>query len=262
MSTAGEGSSAAAREAPGGGFLVRLRLAAGFLTILPLMPAKPAAEETVAASFAYFPLVGFAMGAAFAAGDCALSRIAGPALGSVLVVLAMALVTGAVHLDGLADTADALGARGDHERALAILRDRGIGSFGACALFFVLALKIAALAALGGWRRADALILAPGLARWSMVAVGYGLEYLRPAGAGAILLGRNSEWNVRAASAIALAAFLPFSGGRALGAYAAALVVTAGLRRFYLRWLGGITGDLAGACGEIVETAALLAFAL
>lgn len=244
------------------GMVAQIRLAAGFLTILPVMPSQPAAEQAVAASAAYFPLVGAAMGAAFAVEDRLLAWFAGGALRALLVVLSMALLTGAVHLDGLVDTADALGAGGDRARALEILRDSRIGSFGACALFFVLALKTASLATLEGGKRQAALILAPCLARWSMVAVGYGLAYLRRAGAGTLLLGRNGARNVAAASALALAAALPFLSGGAPAACAAALLVTAGLRRFYRRWLGGVTGDLAGACGELVETAAMLAFAL
>jgi adenosylcobinamide-GDP ribazoletransferase len=263
MSATDEDLGASAdRARPGSGFLVQVRLAAGFLTILPVMPAGTASEEAVAASFAYFPLVGFAIGVALAAEDLALSWFTRNPIEAALVILSMVVLTGAVHLDGLADTADALAAGRDRGRALAILRDSAIGSFGAIALFFVLGLKIMSLAALSGWKREAALVLAPGLARYSMVAVGYGLEYLRPSGAGSILLGRNDARKLMLASAIALGGFVPFVSWSALGAYAAALLVTAALRRFYSRWLGGLTGDLAGACGEIVETVVMLAFAL
>lgn len=247
---------------PTAGVLVRIRLAAGFLTILPVMPAAGASDEVVAASFAYFPLVGFAIGIVLAAEDLALSWLADNPLRSVLVVLSMAVLTGAVHLDGLADTADALAAGRDRGRALAILRDSAIGSFGAIALFFVLGLKVMSLAALSGFPRVTALVLAPMLARYSMVTVGYGLEYLRPHGAGLILMARNDARNLKIASAIVIAGLIPFVSWSALNACAAAVLVTACLRRFYARWLGGVTGDLAGACGEMVETAAMLAVAL
>src|SRR5690348_7789148 len=132
------------------GLFEQIRLAAGFLTILPLMPSTPAAEAQVAASYAWFPLIGLAMGASFALEDYALSFVLGHAIRAVLVVLSMAVLSGGLHLDAVADTADALGAGSNRERAMEILRDSTIGSFGAAALFFVLALKVLALAGMGG----------------------------------------------------------------------------------------------------------------
>ncbi len=150
-------------------FLDDLRLALAFLTILPVGPRHRVPPEARAASFAWFPIAGFMIGAALAALDWLLGLMFGHAICSVLIVLSLTVLTGAVHLDGVADTADALGAGRDRERALRILRDSAIGSFGAIGLFFVLALKILALAAMGGHRRYAALYLAPGLAggRWS-----------------------------------------------------------------------------------------------
>ena len=105
--------------------------------------------------------------------------IFGDAIRSALLVLSMAVVTGAVHLDGLADTADALGAGRDRVRTLEILRDSRIGAFGALALFFVLVLKVISVATVFGTRRCAMLLLAPMLARWAMVAVSYRIDYLR-----------------------------------------------------------------------------------
>ena len=110
----------------------------------------------------------------------------------MLIILSLTVVTGAVHLDGLADTADALGAGRDRERALDILRDSRVGTFGASAIFFDLTLKILALSTLAGHRRYAALIFAPMLARWAMVLVASGLPYLRASGAGSTLLSSKS----------------------------------------------------------------------
>ena len=242
------------------GFLTQIRLAAGFLTIIPLMSAAPAPESEVAASYAWFPLIGFAMGIAFAGEDYALSFVVGHALRSALVVLSIAVLSGGIHLDAIADTADALGAGRNRERALEILRDSNIGSFGAIALFFILALKVLSLASLAGTARYAALILAPTLARWSMVAVTFRLDYLRESGAGSAL-GLNRELNLKIASAIALIAIAAFFSRRVLGACLAAIVAVVILRWFYARWIGGVTGDLIGACGEIIETLVLIIFA-
>ena len=154
---------------PKSGFLTELSLAISFLTILPVIDQRPASEETVAASFAWFPIVGFLIGVALVGEDWLLAHVFAQVIRSVLIVISLTIVTGAVHLDGLADTADALGAGRDRERALDILRDSRVGTFGASAIFFDLTLKILALSTLAGHRRYAALIVAPMLARWAMV---------------------------------------------------------------------------------------------
>jgi adenosylcobinamide-GDP ribazoletransferase len=243
-----------------GSLITQIRLAAGFLTILPLMPDAPAAEPQVQASYAWFPLVGLAMGVAFALEDYALSYLFGHAIRSTLIVLSVAVLSGGVHLDAVADTADALGAGRDRERALEILRDSNIGSFGAGALFFILALKVLSLASLAGTTRYLGLITSLTLARWAMVAVTFHLDYLRVSGAGSAL-GLDSERNLKIASATALIPAALFLSRRVAWCYLAAIIAVVVLRRFYSRWLGGVTGDLIGACGEIVETLMLMIFA-
>ena len=244
-----------------------LRLALAFLTILPLGPRSAVARESVRESFAWFPICGFMIGAALAAEDWLLGLMFGSTpksilLRSILIVLSLTVLTGAVHLDGLADTADALGAGRDRERALAIMRDSATGSFGAIALFFVLALKTAALAAIVGHRRSAALYLAPGLARWAMVAVSRGLGYLRAQGAGAALLEADANGSFAFASITTLAAVLIVPSRRMLGACAACAIAALALRGFYRRWVGGMTGDLIGAAGEMVEAIALMVMAI
>jgi adenosylcobinamide-GDP ribazoletransferase len=232
-------------------------LAAGFLTIIPVGGDSANASE-VAASFGWFPLIGFILGAILASADYMLAFFIASAVRSTLLVLALTAITGAVHLDGLADTADALSAGRDRVRALQILRDSRIGTFGAAAVFFVLALKIAVLAS-AAHSRTIALYLAPGVARWAMVAVPYKLTYLREQGAGSALLGVQAERNLHIASIITLLALLLPGSILAIRGVVVAVILTWMFRMFYARWLGGITGDLIGAVGEIVEAAALIA---
>jgi adenosylcobinamide-GDP ribazoletransferase len=241
--------------------LIQVRLAASFLTILPLGPTSAATPDDQAAAFGWFPLIGFTLGLVLCAQDRILGPVFDPPLRSLLIVMTLALVTGALHLDGLADTADALGAGSDRTRALGILRDSRIGTFGTLALIFVIALKAAALAGAHGPRRYAAIYAAPGLSRWAMTGISYGLEYLRDQGAGTPLLKRGAARNLRVATLIAVIAMLPLLGRCAVRASLTAVVITLGLRWFYRRWLGGITGDLIGAAGEIVETAVLIALA-
>ena len=179
---------------PATGFFTELQLAFSFLTILPVIDTRPAAEDTVAASFAWFPIVGFMLGAALVGEDWLLAHVFAQVIRSVLIVLSLTVITGAVHLDGLADTADAFGAGRDRERALDILRDSRVGTFGASAIFFDLTLKILALSTLAGGRRVAALLVAPMVARWAMLfIVATGLPYLRSSGAGSTLLGSEQQ---------------------------------------------------------------------
>ena len=237
--------------------LNEIRLAAGFLTIIPVGGDCDSSTQ-VSASFGWFPLIGFILGALLGGADYALASLISNPVRSTLLVLFLAAITGAVHLDGLADTADALGAGRDRARALAILHDSRIGTFGAAAVFFVLALKIAALASATHSRQV-ALYLAPGLARWAMVAVSYNLKYLREQGAGSTLLGHESQRNLLRASLATVIALIPAGAVFSIPVTIVSVTLVCILRSFYDRWLGGITGDLIGAAGEIIETAALIA---
>lgn len=243
------------------GYLTRFLLAASFLTILPIGPRHPASEDELAGSFGLFPLVGFLIGAALALEDLILGTLFGVLTRSGLIVMSLVIITGALHLDALADTADALGAGTDRERALRILRDSSVGVFGMIAVLFWVGLQWTALATMQGRARAAAIYLVPGLGRWTMVAVAAGLDYLRAMGAGSFLKPQWGWLNLRIASAIAIIALIPVFSSHARAAAAAAIVVATAARWFYRRWLGGVTGDLIGAAGAIAELAAMLAMA-
>ncbi|MGA7871451.1 MAG: adenosylcobinamide-GDP ribazoletransferase [Candidatus Binatus sp.] len=249
--------------APSGGLPTELRLALSFLTIVPVIDQRRASEDTVAASFAWFPIVGFVLGAALAAEDWLLAQIFAQVIRSVLIIVSLTVITGAVHLDGLADTADALGAGRDRERALDILRDSRVGTFGASAIFFDLTLKILALSTLAGYRRYAALLLAPMLARWAMVLVASGLPYLRASGAGSTLLSsKRLGSRVVFVAIFTIVAMLMLGGLRTTAlATLVAIAIVFAMRLFYRRWLGGVSGDLIGACGELVEIAVLVTMA-
>jgi adenosylcobinamide-GDP ribazoletransferase len=95
-----------------------------------------------------------------------------------------------------------------------------------------------------------------------MVAVQDGLAYLRDHGAGSTLLARAGRRNLVLATVTAIAAMLPVFSLQVFEAAATAAIVTIIMRAFYRRWLGGVTGDLIGACGELVEVAVLVAMSL
>src|SRR5690554_1224312 len=125
-----------------------LRVATVFLTRLPVPFPEGTGAEAFARAMRLFPLVGLVIGLAGAAIQALALWLALPPLAAAALGLgAMAIITGALHEDGLADTADGLGARADRDAALSIMRDSRIGVFGAMALMIVVILRVAALAA-------------------------------------------------------------------------------------------------------------------
>ena len=228
-----------------------------FLTRVPVGRLVAVGGDDVARSGPAFPLVGAAVGAAVGAVAFGLSGPLPPLAAGGLALAAGAVLTGAFHLDALADCADALGAF-DRERALAIMRDHQIGAYGAVALFLDLLVKASLLAALSGGARVVAVAAAAGAcARAMPVAVGALLPYARASGGTGASMAGGSK--LRAVIALALAAALAVAvrganGGAILGA-AGVVAVLSGL--FWRRRIGGITGDVLGATAELAELAAL-----
>lgn len=233
--------------------------AVAFLTRLPLGRKLAPDGRDVARGALLFPLVGAAIGAVVGASAILAAKGLPPLAASALALALGALLTGALHLDGLADTADAL-AGGSRQRALAIMRDPRIGAYGAAALILDLLLKAAALSAL--LERGNVLVplvAAATLARAAPLPLACFLPYARPdRGAGGVLCGRVSIGSAVGAAVLAAAPALALLGWRGAAMLAAAAVVTLALGLGYRRWLGGVTGDALGATIEIAETLALV----
>ena len=141
-----------------------LLAAARYLTIVPLPGAAHAPIESLGRSAVWFPIVGLALGLVLVAVDRLTGWLFSPLLAALLTVTAWKLLTGGVHLDGLADCLDGLTGR-DAEQRLAIMRDSRIGAFGTIGLILFLMLEIVALAELPPPTRGSALFAAPVIAR-------------------------------------------------------------------------------------------------
>lgn len=220
-----------------------------FLTRLPLAGRLVLDGEDIRRSGPYFPLVGAALGA----GAAAVADRFGPEYG----LAAGALATGALHLDALADVADATGAP-TRERALEIMRDPRIGAFGASAIVCDLMLKRAGLSGLVERRSAiRAGVAAGALSRAVPVLLAATLPYARADGTGVALASGGLE---RAGAAALLALGLAFASRGTDGARLAlgAGAITAAAAASLDRWLGGVTGDALGATLELTETTLLL----
>ena len=233
-----------------------LAAAVAFLTRIPVGRLLELDTADVARGGAYFPLVGLGIGALVGGiAEAAGSSLTAP-LAAVLGVAAGAALTGALHLDGLADTADALTAP-TRERALEIMRDHAIGTYGTVALVLDLGAKVGALSALVMHHDAlRAAVCACAAARAVPVFLSVALPYARPtAGLGRALGGTGRP---RAAFAVVIAVVVVVLLHAALLlAVVAGVGIACGLAA--RRWLGGVTGDVLGAAAELAETGALVA---
>ena len=232
--------------------------AVAFLTRVPVGRRVQLDARDVGRGAALFPLVG---GLVSGVAGLTCDLLAGPlpslVAGGVAVGLA-ALLTGAMHLDALADTADALGGT-TRERALEIMRDHAVGAFGTVALVVVCLVDAAALGALGSIDKAAVVGLAAGAAgRAAMLPLASFLPYARPGEGQGRVLDHVGAAGMIVGILVALALALP-AGWAGLAGLGSAAVVTAVLGLFYRHWLGGVTGDSLGAAAKLAETAALLA---
>jgi adenosylcobinamide-GDP ribazoletransferase len=228
--------------------------AVSFLTRVPVGRLVDVDGATVARAAPLYPLVGAGIGAlAGVAVDVARGPLP-PFAAAVAGLAVLALVTGAMHLDALADTADALGGT-TRERRLEIMRDHAIGTFGATALVVVLVFDAALLASTSSaW---SALAVAGACARWAPLPLALLLPQARPDGQGAALTSNVSAPGVFASTAVACTIALALRGSSGLAAFAAAAATTVVLGFFLLRWIGGTTGDALGATTELAQAVAL-----
>jgi adenosylcobinamide-GDP ribazoletransferase len=238
----------------------RFLVACRYLTALPL-PAGPEAGDLGRAA-GWFPVVGLVLGLLLAAAALPVFGAAPAVVASVLIVALWAFLTGGLHLDGLADTADGLGAGFGREEALAIMRDARIGAYGVTAIALVLAAKLAALASLAPDLRWRGLILAPVLGRLGPLLLARVCPPARGEGAGHAFAQAVSRPAVAAGALVATAAAVALTGvwAAALLGLVAGLAVAFGS---YLRWrLGGLTGDCLGALVEASEAGSLVALSV
>ncbi|WP_091638236.1 adenosylcobinamide-GDP ribazoletransferase [Lysobacter sp. cf310] len=238
--------------------------AIGFLTRLPVPASVFEDARASSRSLIWYPWVGAIVGGL----QCLLAwalQSAPPLLAAALLLLVWVLLTGALHLDGLADSADAwIGGMGAsaaerRERTLTIMKDPRSGPAGVVALVLVLLLKFAALASLPAPAWA-ALLLAPVLARAALTLAFVSTPYARSGGIGSAL--------VDAPRAAAVASLLLSAAACALAGWRGALALAVSAASFWLwrraclRRLQGMTGDTCGALAEAIEAVVLVSLAL
>lgn len=235
-----------------------LRAAFSFLTILPFGYPEPDENRKPGYSFAYYPLVGLAIGALLAL--CASLQIFPPNITAFLTLCVWVVLTGGLHLDGFADSCDGLFATTTPEKRLEIMKDPRAGAWAVIGVVLLLLGKFMLLQHVSP----VLLMLPPVMGRWGIVLVVERFSYARASGIGAFFREGFGTAQVVAATATAViigSALLLIDSRALLGLIAAPLVALGFGRWAAGRLNGGLTGDIYGAVCELTEFVCLLLLA-
>ena len=230
-----------------------------FLTIIPLSRKRECSEKELVRSMAWYPLAGLIIGICLAAVHCVCRLVFPPMVTDVMVIVVLVVITGALHLDGFADTVDGLAGGSDRTRVLAIMKDSKIGSFAVTGICLLIVLKICALGAVPGAAKIQALIVMPVVSRWSLVALAACFPYARgEGGTGALFVSRVGGFEMVVSSMTVLLIVMGCFLLEGLVIWMVAAVITGFVGLCFRRRIGGVTGDIMGAVNEVNEVAVLL----
>lgn len=233
-------------------------IALQFLTQFPVRFDTQPNQDAIGRSIIYYPVIGLFIGSILAALCWLLSGIP-PLVTSSLLLISWVLMSGGLHLDGLADSVDAwIGGMGDRERTLVIMKDPNCGPAGVVAIFLLLLLKFVTIYTLLIADEWVILILAAILGRTILPLLLLTTPYVRANGLGTILVTHMPRRLALLSVAITTLLVPLFLGINSLWVLLTVVIMFWGFRRMILRRIGGTTGDTAGALVELTETSVLL----
>lgn len=233
-------------------FLVALQ----FLTRIPVSYRYDTGAPVLGHSVLYYPAIGLLLGMLLGL-PAILFADSSPMLLAAIVLATWVLLTGGLHLDGLADCADAwVGGHGDKQRSLQIMKDPASGPIAVSLLVLVLVLKFAALTAMFEQNRFAPLLLAPVLGRAAILGLMLTTDYVRPQGLAEALLQQLPRSKANGVFVISVLIAIVFLG---LPAMLLAGGVLFWVRQSAVSRLGGVTGDVYGAAVELTEAAVIVA---
>ena len=245
----------------------KILLAFQFLTIIPVKEMKNVSDKEIGGASVFFPLIGFLQGALFMVSAVLFLKIFPPELANGLLVFVIIITSGGLHLDGLADTFDAIALRGDREKKLLVMKDSTIGPVGVIAIVLALLLKFLALNSLFHYSLFTfyySLFLMPVLSRWVMVTAIFHGKSARQDGIGKIFI-ENTKLKELVIATLLVIGFWLLVVSFLLSSlftihYSLFLVSIPVLYIFSLvsvwfcnKKFGGMTGDTFGAVSEISE---------
>jgi adenosylcobinamide-GDP ribazoletransferase len=231
-----------------------------FLTFFPYPRRMGYATADVGRSAIFFPVIGLILGSILVVVNFLLAPFVSAALLSVILVSLLAFLTRGLHLDGVGDTFDGLGAGGDRDRILSVMDDSHTGVFGLTAVVLVLLLKIHALESIDV-DRGRTLLVALILGRWGMLLLAYRSKAAKD-GLGSRLIDhlKTKYFLIATLLTLVLVAAIGSRNGIMMMAWVA--IFTTASKIYFHRRLGGVTGDTCGAVGELSETSVMVLLAL
>lgn len=227
-----------------------------FLTIFPFRQ-HTRDEKRLGRAMAYFPIVGLILGGILVLVNWGFSILLAPLVADVLTIIALVILTGALHIDGFIDTIDGLAGGKTKEEILRIMKDSRVGAFSIIGIVSLIMLKLVLLHEMPLKIKKEAILLMPVMGRWAMVVASSLSSYVRKKGTGKAFVDYCGRKELIIASLITLiitGGFLKILG---VELFFFILALTLLLVRFISKRINGMTGDTLGAINEIMEVGTL-----
>jgi adenosylcobinamide-GDP ribazoletransferase len=229
-----------------------------FLTIIPLPGRREVSPEALGRSIVYFPLVGVIIGLILVGLNWLLGWLLPSAVVNVLLVVALAALSGALHLDGFIDTCDGMAGGKTVEERWRVMEDSRAGSFGIIGVCLLLLVKYVSLNAVPARWLMPTLVLMPVVSRWAMVYAVFAYPYAKPSGLGTVFKQGASWPRFTIATVITLAVAVILAQLNGFIIMVAIWVIVAAMATYLKGRLGGLTGDTYGAINEVAEVLVLI----
>ena len=234
-----------------------------FLTIIPLPRRREVSPEDLGRSIGYFPVVGLIIGLILAGLNWLLGLFLPPAVVNVLLIVYLVVISGALHLDGFADTCDGIAGHKTPEARWQVMHDSRAGAFGIVGICLLLLVKYVSLNNVPETSLTATLILMPVVSRWAMVYAIFAYPYARPSGLGKIFKQGTSWPRLLMATLISLVVvILAGLAGLAiilgLAIMLAIWIMVLIMATYLKRKFAGLTGDTYGAVNEVAEVGVLI----
>ena len=229
-----------------------------FLTIIRIPWRREVPPEESGRSIGYFPMVGLIIGLILAGLNWLFGPILPSAVANALLIVALVVVTGALHLDGFVDTCDGIAGHKTVEARWKVMHDSRVGGFGIVGVVLLLLVKYVSLNSIPEPLLLTALVLMPVLGRWAMVYAIFVYSYARPSGLGKVFKQETSWPRFTLATLIAVAVTVILAQLVGLAIMFLIWLVTVAVAAYLKSKFSGLTGDTYGAINEVAEVGVLI----
>jgi len=236
-----------------------------FLTSIPIPRRREASPEELGRSTVYFPVVGLIIGLILAGLYWLLGIILPPAVVNALLIVALVIITGALHLDGFVDTCDGIAGHRTVEDRWRVMHDSRAGAFGIVGVALLLLVKYVSLSSIPESSMMATLVFMPVVSRWAMVYALFVYPYARPSGLGKVIK-QEARWPRFAIATlitfVVAVVLIPLAQLSALMVMFGVWLITVVIATYLKRRFSGLTGDTYGAINEIAEVSVLILITL